>query len=157
MFLFNISASIELMKTLWLFGRHFSKLMENEYFVWHAVDTRILLRSIIVQRTKKLIIIILGFWDPIFPYKEEHYFLRKRCVLSIRSLSWKRLKKSLNYFVIFNEEWGCKWTDERDWIHKTSFPFGIKNEKKSLEPYFVSRTKRTEFIEPFSLGVQEGS
>ena len=37
------------------------------------------------------------------------------------------------------------------------FPFGDQNWKKSLEPYFVSRTSRTEFIGPFSVGVQNGS
>ena len=66
-FFFYIVASIELMKTLWFFGRHFPKFMENEYLVWHSVDTWTLLPSIIVQRTKKIVRIIFGFWAPICP------------------------------------------------------------------------------------------
>ena len=34
------------------------------------------------------------------------------------------------------------------------FHFGDQKYKKSLEPYLVSRTNRTEFTGPFSLGVQ---
>ena len=78
----------------------------------------------------------------------------RNIVFFILSLSGKRLEKSLNYSVIFDDEWGDEETMKRAEFTR---PFSLwwSKIKKSLELYFVSqtrkRTNRTEFIGPFSL------
>ena len=141
-------------KTLWFFRQQFPKFMWNEYFVWHAVDIRALLPSITVQRNKKLIRIVLGFWTPIWPYVEKGTLFSSKKLPSFHTVPFlRKIRKILKLFCNFR--WWYKWTDERNWIHKTSFPLWIKNGEKSSEHYFVSRMKRTELIGPFSLGVQK--
>ena len=96
--LFYTVASVELMKTPCSFRRHFPKFMENKY----AVDTRQLLPSITVQRTKKLIRIVLGFWVPICPQLEKGTLFSSKMIPSFHTdLFLQKIRKILKLFCHF--------------------------------------------------------
>ena len=134
------------MKTPRFFWRQFPKFMENKYFVWHAVDTRPLLPSITVQRTIKLIRIVLGFWAPICIKLGKGTLFSSNMITSFHTVLFlQRIRKILKLFCHF-------WLRMRVQVDR---PKGLNSQDLF---YFVSRTNkrtsRTEFIGSFSLGVQ---
>ena len=150
------------MKTPRFFWRQFPKFMENKYFVWHAVDTRPLFPSITVQRTIKLIRIVSGFWAPICIKLGKGTLFSSKMITSFHTVIFlQKIRKILKLFCHFWWRMRVQVDRLKGLNSQDLFPLGIKNEKKSSEPYFVSRankqTSRTEFIESFSLGIQRNS
>ena len=114
-----------------ILGRHFPQIYGKRRFrlicSWYLAT--IALHPF--TETQKNHLNSFGVLGPNFPKAKhkEYCFFQKSYCLSIWSFSCKRIEKSLNCSVIFDDVWGDKVTDERDWIDKTSFPSVIKNEK----------------------------
>ena len=133
------------MKTPRFFWRQFPKFMENKYFVWHAVDTRPLLPSITVQRTIKLIRIVLGFWAPICIKLGKGTLFSSKMITSFHTVLFlQKIGKILKLFCHFWWRMRVQVDRPKGLNSQDLFPLGIKNEKKILRALLCVKDKQTD-------------
>ena len=150
------------MKTPRFFWRQFPKFMENKYFVWHAVDTRPLLPSITVQRTIKLIRIVLGFWAPICTKLGKGTLFSSKMITSFHTVLFlQKIRKILKLLCHFWWRMRLQVDRPKRLNSQDLFPLGIKNEKKILRALLCIKDKQTDkqnwIHRTFFFGVQRNS
>ena len=128
--LFFIVASIELMKTLWFFGRPFPKFIENKYFVWHWLILKVYCPPSLHREPKNSPEWFWGFGFQFLPrVRKRNTFFSNKVLLFHLVPFLQKIRKILKLFCNFRWQMRVQVDRWKEVNSQDPFPLEIINEK----------------------------